>query len=281
MKSVVFTGCSFTAGNGWTDCDPKISVITEVKDCPDLWVNLCYKNIDTISQMELLNLAVGGSSNTEIFESTSKAIADYTSNIDTIFVQWTAMPRYNFNVGFESWDTQERLSAFENLSHDINLSNGDHYPRSYINDLLDRIRVMHHLHWEILKVVNYTNILTKIANCVGIKNIFFINGLCPWDKNYFVELNNTKPENYTPFTKTKILNLESRDDKDIHLLYKTAHSQYKSAGGINNSVWINLYNSFFDQTIDTNFDRVHPGTKSNQKFYQTIYTRLKNLNKAN
>lgn len=278
---MIFTGCSFTAGNGWRDCDPKISVITEVKDCPELWVNLCYKNIDTINQLKLLNLAAGGASNTEIFESTLKAITDHNSNIDTVFVQWSAMPRYNFNVGFELWTTEEHLGGFDNAHHDVGLNNGDYYPRSYINDVLSRLHAMHHLHWEILKVVNYTNILTKIANYLGIKNIFFINGICPWDKNYFIKQINTKPENYTPFTKSKILNIETRNDKDLHLLYVKAHSQYTAAGGIDSSVWINLYNSFYDQIIDTNFDGVHPGTKSNQKFYQTIHTRLKNLNKAN
>ena len=269
MKKAIFSGCSFTAGNGWADTDLESSARTEVKDHPNLWVNLCYQNIDYLNQFELINCGQGGASNTEIFETTVREISRFGNNIDIIFCQWTAMPRYNFNVGFELWATSESLQA-NNHSHDVNLNKGDSYPRAYINDLLGRLRVLHHLHWEILKVVDYTNIITKIANSIGIKKVYFINGLCPWDKNYFLELHNVKPSAYTNFTKTELLNMDTRDDSDIYELYKLAHNHYKSAGGINQSSWVNLYNSFRNQQIDVNFDQGHPGIKSNQIYYNKI-----------
>jgi len=274
MKSVVFVGCSFTAGTGWTDPDLTTSTKTEAKDHPDLWVNLCHQNIETLKQLELINLGKAGATNTEIFENTVRAISTYKENVDTIFCQWTAMPRYNFNVGFELWDTSESFDTHIR-KHDVNLNKGDHWPRQYVVDLLDRLRSMHHLHWEILKVVDYTNIITALGHSFGIKNIFFINGLCPWDENYFIELHNVKPEKYTPFTKKSILNIDTRDDSDIYTLYHLAHAHYNKAGGINPSSWINLYHSFLNQRIDTNFDHRHPGLKSNQLYYQTIQSHLK------
>jgi hypothetical protein len=277
MKKIVFAGCSFTAGHGWDDIDPITSSQIEAKDYPGLWVNLCQKNIDRFQELELENLGVGGASNTEIFENVTRFMSKHSKDIDTIFCQWTAAPRYNFNVGFELWNTTEHFNLASMLSHDVNLNQGKSYSREYIKDLVNRLLVMHHIHWEILKIVDYTNIITRLANLLNIKNIFFINGLCPWDNNYFVELSNVDPESYTPFTKKEILNIETRDDKDIHTLYKLAHSQYNSAGGINSNLWINLYQSFHSLTIDKNFDLVHPGTQSNRTFFNIITNRLKEL----
>jgi hypothetical protein len=188
------------------------------------------------------------------------------------------MPRYNLNVGLELWSTVEGTTGSLLFTHDVKLSDGTVYPRKYVIDLVNRFKTMHHLHWEILKLTRYTNIISTLANRIGIKNIFHINGLCPWDENYFVQLKNTEPENYTKFTKTAILNIDTRDDKDIYILYQQIHQQYKDVGGINESNWINLYNSFYNLTIDTNFDNQHPGTKSNEIFYQTIQSRLTQLN---
>lgn len=267
MKKVVFSGCSYTAGNGWAAIDADLSLRTEAKTHPDLWVNLCHQNIDYLKNLELFNVAKGGASNTEIFENTVRAITNL-SNIEVVFCQWTAMPRYNFNIGFELWNTQENFQ-FDQHNHDVNLNKGDHYPRSYINDLLGRLKALHHLHWEILKVLDYSNILSRLAKAFNFK-IYFINGLCPWDKNYFVQLSDKKPEDYTPFTKKEILNIETRNDEDIYKLYKLAHSHYNTAGGITNSSWLNLYNSFQAQQIDVNFDKQHPGVQSNQIYYTQV-----------
>jgi hypothetical protein len=274
MKKVLFTGCSYTAGNGWVDTSPESSKQIEVKEHPGLWVNLCHQNIDYLKNLELVNSGRGGASNTEIFEETIRAMANL-SDIDIIFCQWTAMPRYNFNVGFELWSTAENFQS-GSQTHDINLNKGEMYPRSYINDLLNRFKTLHHLHWEILKVIDYSNIIVKLAKIHNIKYVYFINGLCPWDKNYFLELYNTKPESYTPFTKKEILNIETRNDEDIQKLYTLAHSQYKSAGGIHTSSWLNLYNSFRTQQIDVNFDKQHPGTQSNLLYFNQIKQFIKN-----
>lgn len=271
-SKVVFVGCSFTAGNGWIDTIAEESMAVECKDSPHLWVNICHKEIPSIQEMELVNLGQGGASNTEIFQNAVRAISSI-SNINTIFCQWTSAPRYNFNVGFELWNTTESLHATKCRRHDINLNKGDHWPRHYVQDLLDRLRVMHHLHWEILKIIDYSATLSRLAKQIGF-DIFFINGLCPWDKNYFTKLENVDPESYTPFTKKEILNIESRDDKDIFELYNLAHQNYSDAGGINDSQWINLYNSFLHNKIDVNFDLNHPGKQSNLIFYNIIRQRI-------
>lgn len=272
-KKLVFAGCSFTAGNGWNKTaleNPNESC----KDHPALWVNLCHKNIKKFSRLELVNVAQGGASNTEIFHQAVESMSMFGSDIHTLFCQWTSGPRYKFNAGFELWDTGESFFESDNFTHDINLNRGDHWPRKYVKDLVDRIKVMHHLHWEILAVVRFSNIVNRLCSKFRIQNVYFVNGLCPWDDNYFVKLNNAMPEDYTTFTKKEILNIESRDDQDIFSLYNLAHKHYQEAGGIDQDKWINLYNSFKNNKIDVNFDDLHPGIQSNLIYYDLVKQHL-------
>jgi hypothetical protein len=269
---IVFTGCSFTAGTGWTDgTNIKTGPRSDPKQCADLWVNICHHNIDQFRELQLFNVSVAGASNRDIFEQAIGAITDFGDEIDTLFCQWTGMPRYTWNVGFELWDTCESINLRPlRPTHDVNLNRGDHWPRAYINDVCDRFRVLHHLHWEILAVVKYTSIIQRLSRRIGIHNVFFVNGLCPWDRNYFVCLHNVLPEAYTEFTKKEILNIESRDDQDIYKLYHLAHDHYREAGPINPDDWINLYDSFLDHQVDCNHDHVHPGKKSNWLYFDIV-----------
>lgn len=279
-NKILFSGCSLTAGTGWADMNPVESMCIDVKDSPHLWVNLCHNRIKRFNNLELINVGKSSASNTEIFQNTVASMSQHGNQIDTLFCQWTGMPRYNWTVGFELWDTKESFECKEiqkYKTNDVNLNKGNHWSREYINDLTQRIMVMHHLHWEILKVIDYSNIIYSLAKKLDIPNVFFINGLCPWDYNYFVELNNVTPEEYTEFTKREILNIDTRDDKDIHKLYKLAHQHYQEAGGINPLRWINLYNSFYTNRIDTNFDTYHPGVQSNILYYEMTHTKLKEL----
>lgn len=268
MRKVIFSGCSFTAGDGWVDTTRKSD-----KNSPYLWVNLCHSRIQKLKNLEIVNVGQSGASNAEIFQNTIRAIAEHNKDVDTIFCQWTSMPRYNYKIGLEMWNTDEDL--FNYNTHNIKLSNGDRWSREYIRDLTDRLLVLHHLHWEIVKVVDFSNIILNIAKSLEIKNVFFVNGMCPWDDNYFNELHNVSPESYTSFTKKQILDIDSREDKDIHKLYSLIHQHYRDAGGIQESNWISLDQSFFKQAVDTNYDHFHPGIQSNELYYKIIEQRLK------
>jgi len=269
LKNVVFSGDSLTAGVGFNQLDlPQM-----VKDSPYLWTNLVQQSSSKYRNMEQVNISVSGCSNSEIFEDTIKYLAENGNNIDTLFCQWTTMSRYNFNTGFELWST--RVITGGGAANDINLSNNTTWPKSYINDIVNRLRTMKHLHWEILQVVNYSNIIKQLSKKLNINNVFFINGQCPWDENYFIELHNVKPEQYTNFTKKEILNIDARDDQDIFALYKLAHQHYRDAGGICENDWINLYSSLRVLAFDSNFDDYHPGIESNKLYAQLIIDKLK------
>lgn len=273
MKKVVFAGCSFTAGSGWD----KNNHSAKVSDCPALWVNLCHQNINQIKNLELHNIGIVGASNPEIFEELVKTISEFGNTIDTIFCQWTSYPRYNFNAGFELWNTSEEFhSRNPQRIHDITMRSGEKYSRQYIHDLINRLLVLHHPHWGILQIVKFTNILKSLSEKIGIKNLYFINGLCHWDLDYFKQLENVQPEDYTLYTKNQIINIDQRNDKDIHKLYNIAHTQYKEVGGIDPKDWINLYDSFRDHQVDYNFDNSHPGVKSNENYFNLVTAFFKN-----
>jgi hypothetical protein len=276
MKKLVFAGCSFTAGAGWCESTSLEDKDKLYKNSPHLWTNICHKNINRFKNLEIINVSKSGASNNDIFKQTINAISKYHSEIDTIFCQWTSMPRYNFDVGFELWDTSE--SFFHKArNHDIALNKRGSWDRKYVNDLLNRLKVMHHLHWEILIVIENLNIILDLVKKLKIKHLFFINGLCPWDKNYFIKLENVLPEAYTEFTKKSIINIDDRDDEDIYKLYHRAHQHYQEKGGINESYWINLYDPFDKKIIDVNFDQNHPGIQSNLIYYELIKEHLKKI----
>lgn len=256
---VVFSGCSFTAGTGWP----------ETVDSTNLWSVLCHKNIPLLQGLERVNIAQAGASNQDIFENTVNTISQHGSFIKYLFCQWTATHRYNFNVGFELWATGE--SWQETPEHpDINL--GDiTYKRKYLEDIKNRFKTLHHIHYEIVKVIRYSRIISNLASQFGTKCIH-INGICPWDRDYFNELigPDVRPEDYTAFTKKHIIGIDNRSDKDIAALYTKAHQDYRNAGGIDPGEWVNLYDSLWNSRIDFNFDKAHPGEKSNWLYYTWI-----------
>lgn len=268
---VIFSGCSYTAGDGWqkntASADP---------NSPYLWINLCHTRIEKLNNLKLINIGSSGASNTEIFENTIRAISQYQNSIHTIFCQWTGMPRYRFNIGLELWDTLEDL--YDVRAHDVKLANGTTWHRKYIRDVINRLKAMHHMHWDIVKVVDYSNIIYNMAKCMNIDHVFFVNGVCPWDQNYFIELHNVDPTEYTHFTKKYILESDHRSTQDNQKLYSTIHQHYRSAGGIKQQQWISLQKSFHDQQIDTNYDNQHPGIKSNELYYKLIEQHLAQLN---
>lgn len=260
MKLLVVGGCSFTTGYGLNQKDPN----SDYKESPDLWINLCHKNIEKLSTLELKNVGQSGASNTEIFENLVSVISR-TNNIELVICGWTSMPRYNFNVGFELYDTSASFNI--NRTHGTNKAD---ISGKYIQDLVDRLKALHHYHWEILKLLRYINILEELSKRLKFQ-ILHVNLLCPWDNGFFDVLQEDfLPSELSEFTRKEILNVDSRDDEEIFSLYKKQHQMYFQVGGIQKEKWINLYNSFGSLQIDTCFDDQHPGIESNQIFYKTV-----------
>jgi hypothetical protein len=252
----------------------KDDVNSDDKDNLNLWVNLCCDNISEFKNLELINISTGGLSNQRIFNNVVEAISQHT-DIDYIVCAWTSVPRYNFNIGFELYKTEETFTPFRTQIRDHRL-NSTTFTNEYLRDISARFLALHDLHYEIVYILRYINIITNLIKHRNTR-LININAICPWDKQFFTVLPTTvKSTDYSKFTK-ELLNISNRDDEEILKLYNKQHEQYNSYGGIREHTWVNLYNSFWSEYIDTNYDDLHPGVKSNQRYFQLVQQYMQKL----
>jgi hypothetical protein len=249
MRYTLFSGCSYTAGTGFE----------LEKDEPNLWVNQMHKMF--FSDTTLLNVSKGGRSNAGIFQDTIRALTSYP--VDFAVVQWTSMPRYELDLGFELYSTRQcfipNTPCFDHNLNDIN------YTSSYLESIRDRFTSLAHDCHEILNLVEYVNSIVNLSRLTKTK-VVFINGLCPWDTEFFTRNASLRPVGYTEYTR-KIINAETRPDSENFELYNQMHDNFTEAGGIHESLWVNLNNSMLTTISDVNSDNLHPGINSNNYYF--------------
>jgi len=259
MGISLFTGCSYTAGTGFT----------LEKDEPGLWVNLLHSENKFIQQTQLINAGVPGRSNANIFADTLSYLLT-NDDIEYVFVSWTSWPRYEIMLGLELYSTRQLIAP---NSHAIQQKLNDiTYTSSYLNNIRDRFVTLDHPHNEILNLVKYTSMLAMLSQLKNVK-IYFINGLCWWDLNYFNKIIPVTPTDLTEYTK-KIISIDTRDDDEIFKIYNKIHNEYQNAGTINDTHWLNLYQPLWQLKVDVNNDKIHPGLKSNKIFADLLNSSL-------
>lgn len=254
MPKLIVTGGSITSGCGWLP-----------HQLNNMWANRLH--IIRFAHCELLNLSRAGGSNEMVFTETMDAMIKYHDDIELILCSWLSMPRYQYSLGHELYDTMDWAQDRQN---DLGV-NGIVIEKNYINNLKQRFFSLHHLHFEIVKTIRWANIISNFAQKLQIP-VYHINDSCPWDENYFVRLtgDNILPEDYTPFTKKEILNIANRCDEEIFNLYQKTHDDYDNIGGVDPRCWINLYDSLTSLQTDTNPDNSHPGRQSNKIYCYKI-----------
>jgi hypothetical protein len=256
MTHTLFAGCSFTAGGGFTDG----------KNHPSLWVNQLHNRL--FPHTNKLNIATGGRSNAGIFQDTIKALSTYS--IKYAFVQWTSLIRFNMELGFELHDTYFTMVPHGKLSdhHYHNIK----YSAKYLESIRNRLVTLPHDCYEIANLLEYTNSIVKLAEYTNTR-VFFINGLVPWDNNFFDKKINVLPDRYTKYTQ-KILNTATRDNEQSCKLYDKMHDRFSNAGGIHKSTWLNLYESLLHLKVDANNDGIHPGIQSQNRYVELFLNNL-------
>lgn len=260
MTVSLFVGCSFTSGKGF-DLE---------KDEPGLWVNRVHSTNSHLQKTNLVNHGVSGASNSEIFYNAVSGLVNFTPKY--MFVQWTRSPRYRVQLGVESYVASQYFGmdgeVFDHNLHSIN------YTAGYLEDVRNRFLSLHHPQGGIVEIIKYTNTLINLSKTTNTK-VFFINGLCPWDDQFFNKINGNTPSDYTKYTQY-LLDSNTRSDQEVFTLYNKIHNEYSQAGSIQEQYWINLYNSFTDNKIDVNNDNTHPGIKSNQLYFDIVNQFLTN-----
>lgn len=257
MNTTIFVGCSFTKGEG----------LPGEKINPNLWVNQLHQSIGPLKETTLINLAEGGNSNEIIFHDAVRSLADSPKNL---FVVWTIFPRLWINPSVELYDTTQFWGSATKLS-DISLHQVT-YSKKYLTDIKNRFFDLLHDHYEIVKVLEYSQTIIKLSKLSNTK-VYFINGLLPWDTDYFSKQDQTIPSTTTQYTQS-LLDADTRDDQEYWALYDLVHNAYNTAGLPNND-WLNLYHGYKKHfMLDFGTDNLHPGPLSNQAFSKFLIEKI-------
>jgi len=244
-------GCSFTAGTG---------LVYEKKD-PKLWINQLADRLG----YDLTNIAEVGRNNDWIFLETLLELAKNKNYYDLVVVAWSVLPRINVDLGLELWSTVTKFDGGVEVN-----TNEKTFTRKWQLSVQNKLFEAYNFHWDFLKLVKYVNILKKQHN-----NIYFVNTYGPWPDDYFVKKNARLPGDLDDFTKQLLL-VENRDDEEIFDLYDLIHQQYSDAGGINEELWLNLYNNFKRNRLDRASETDgHPGYLSQDRYVEILWPLLK------
>jgi len=240
MKNVCWNGCSFTVGEGFSEL---------IRD-DYIYDRLISKKFNFNST----NIAVSGSSNLEIFKRTAQIIYNNTF-YDIIFVQWTALNRIWLYPGPDCcfFLNDERNPDFR-------------YRDIYINPitktkLKETLLLLNHDYHNILDLIDYCCTIEYMARAANIK-VVFINGIVPWTKELSQPLNfnnlNKSLSDYTKF----LLDFDDRDDTEIVTFFQQLQQKFSL---INKDLWVNLFNSMHDNTLDNGPEGHHPGILTHKK----------------
>jgi hypothetical protein len=266
MVDILFAGCSFVEGMGL----PLLK--QDPQNFCNVFANQCFEDNHSVT-----NIGRSGNSNLSIYLSTSLAIAQ--QKFDYVFIGWSAYPRYNFRLGFETYDFGSRINF-----NSINIGNRAHaghkisYSKKWIDDFREKYLLAHHPHFEAVELMKYITLLDRAADRDGIK-LYYINNLCPWTPGYFDRQSDFMPANLDTYTQ-ELLEVDSRDDSEIVALYNRMHDDFEQAGGIKSHRWINLYQSFNSMQIDRTGDKLHPGPQSHEKFGKFLADKFSRLDKT-
>lgn len=167
-KKALVVGCSLTSGYKMTDglndpCHPR------------LWSNQLLSKLD---DFEIINRSKRGVNNHWIFMEAMSALTK--DHYDLAVIQWTGLGRISLPVGLELHDTLSILTD----GLDVNLVNGFIVPGKWLQDVGDRLKSFSNLHWDILNIVRYVNILIQIQQLKKSKICFVDSGL-QWIPGYF------------------------------------------------------------------------------------------------
>jgi hypothetical protein len=183
---------------------------------------------------------------------------------DIHFVQWSALNRIWFSPGPNVYfsTVEERTSDFR--YRDLYIS------KSEKANLKNLLLLLNHDYQNIIDLISYCKILNILAQQTNTK-IFYINGLVPWTDDLTRLLTNDLSTSLSNYTKNVLLEFDTRDDNEIVKYFNDLQTKFNK---LDQSNWINLFNSFLNNTVDNGPEGHHPGIKSHQWMANQIITYL-------
>lgn len=231
---------------------------------PRLWVNQLAQHIGC---NEIKNISEHGWNNESIFHAAINEI-NY-KKYDVVLIGWSTIPRYNYNIGLENYHTRSMLTD----KYDIHINNKT-FTGKNLEKIKSKLLEFHNDHWDILKLISYVNTIIKLQANLNGKKVFFVNTLGPWSNGYFNKINFTTPSELDDYTQG-LISVETRDDYEIELIYNKIHCDYEKAGGVHETYWLNLYDSFKTMQIDNASETdKHPGLLSQDVFVEKLLPKM-------
>jgi hypothetical protein len=228
---------------------------------PRLWINQLAATLGYSST----NISQTGRNSDWIFLETLLELTKNQNYYDLVIVAWSSNPLLNADLGLELWST---FTSFLG-GYEVD-TNKKTFTSEWQLSVQDTLFEGYNFHWDFLKLVKYINILKTQHN-----NIYFVNTYSPWPDDYFIKKNAQLPSDLDDFTKQLLL-VENRNDKEILDLYNLIHQQYSDAGGINEELWLNLYNNFKRNKLDRASETDgHPGYLSQDRYTEMLLPSLK------
>ena len=242
MKKACFVGCSFTVGEGFPE-DQRGRFIYD---------RLLEKDFN----FQRTNLAVGGASNDLIFMTAADALSQ---DHDVMVVQWSGLNRI--------WlYPKPGMGIFSNSAQDAPYQFGDIYmSRREKKDFFDRLRSLNHDYHNIIKLIDYCSILDRLSEYHG-KRTIYINGLVPWTDDLLIENPTDLASELSLYTK-HILDFDDRDDDEVLKFFKVLQEKFQK---LDRSKWVNLFDSFQQDTTDLGPEGHHPGIESHARMAEKV-----------
>lgn len=247
----MMNGCSFTADSGF-----------KKENLYQHWPNIFKQHYDC----NLTNLAVGGSSNEEIFYRTLENVS--TQQYDLVIIMWSSVNRKwiyhnQNNVDDFTIINNLNLTGFNHSSPEVNKYANLHY-RYFANEYIDLKR------W-LLQI----NALDRVLKNLNIPHIF-IKGF----ENHLNSISSIKYESGFIGTTDSVKEfLDFKNRPDDYILEKI-YALQKLIDIIDQNCWLNFTSeAFADFQTDLADDLSHPGPIANQHLAKNLidFCQLKKL----
>jgi len=239
---VCFNGCSITVGEGFP-IEQRDSFIYD-------------RLVSRKFNFESDNISVSGSSNHKIFMRSAKAIM--SGKYDLVVTQWSGLNRVWLHPGPDA-DFFVNDYKFPDFTYrDIYLSKSD--KSKFRNTLL----MLNHDFFNIIDLIDYCKILTNFDNTKT--KVIFVNGLVPWTDDIASSITNDLASCLSDYTK-EILDFDNRSDDEIIRFIAILQDKFNE---LDQSKWVNLFESFVKDTIDIGPEGHHPGPLSHACFSKKI-----------
>ncbi len=242
-----FNGCSFTWGEGYSLTDRELYVYDRI--------------VSKYFKFDSSNIAMKGSSNHVIFMRTANALLSGQFKIH--FVQWSALNRIWLSPGPNTYFFTNDNKYPDYRYRDLYIS------KSKKSNLHNLLLLLNHDYQNICDLVDYCKILNNIAKQTDTL-IFHINGLVPWTDDLTKPLSSDLSSSLSNYTKD-MLEFETRDDEEIIKYFNQLQNKFKE---LDQSNWINLFDSMLNNSIDRAPEGHHPGIKSQQWMANQIILHL-------